>query len=843
MTKNIELLAPAGNAAALRAAVSAGADAVYLGLESFNARRGADNFTVRTFEEACAYAHLRGVRVYVTMNTAVLPAEVDEALECARQAYRAGADAFIVQDIGLASEISRTLPEARLHISTQMNTHNEAGLRAAARLGASRVTLARELSLEEIAHLSEVAASLGMEVEAFAHGALCVCYSGQCFMSSLIGGRSANRGMCAQACRLPYELRNASLRSKSLPSPGEHLLSPRDLCSIDLLSELVDGGVSSLKIEGRMKSPDYVYSVVSVYRAVLDRVLAACDADGVEAERVSATDEEREKLASAFSRGFTTAYLEGERGNDIMSYQRPNNRGQFVGRVAEVKRGEAKIATETEIVVGDVIEFWTKRGHTALTVTAVATAKGGAAVSVPLDEKTRSVRAGDRVFRVRSVAAAFSDDELEPRVPLVGKATLRIGSPLRIEFALAGAGVCSDAVDARIAARLERLFDGRAPRGIAEGDAIEPARTRPVAADDVYAHVDRLGSTPFTLVGFDVDLDEGVGIGFSQIHRCRAEALDALEQRMLAGTSERSLPRIADDRVVYERPRASCVVAAWASNPVCARAAKRAGAEVVYVPALNFRRGEAVIAGQLMGRAEQAGFPKHCTPALPVVDHGAIGRSREHAVDVDVWRYVSAGSPVLVENLAGLQRAAEEDALPEVGPHVPVTNKLSLAAVRELGARRVWLSPELTLSQIRELGQDSPVVLGLTVIGSQELMTTEHCLLMSQGPCDQQCSNCPRRKSPHYLKDRKGFEFPVVTDLLGRSHLYNSVRLDIVPAIPDLIAAGVTSFMVDTTLMNGEEAASAVERVVRAVKVAQLDGNTLAKMPDTTSGHLYRGVS
>lgn len=843
MTKNIELLAPAGNAAALRAAVSAGADAVYLGLESFNARRGADNFTVRTFEEACAYAHLRGVRVYVTMNTAVLPAEVDEALECARQAYRAGADAFIVQDIGLASEISRTLPEARLHISTQMNTHNEAGLRAAARLGASRVTLARELSLEEIAHLSEVAASLGMEVEAFAHGALCVCYSGQCFMSSLIGGRSANRGMCAQACRLPYELRNASLRSKSLPSPGEHLLSPRDLCSIDLLSELVDGGVSSLKIEGRMKSPDYVYSVVSVYRAVLDRVLAACDADGVEAERVSATDEEREKLASAFSRGFTTAYLEGERGNDIMSYQRPNNRGQFVGRVAEVKRGEAKIATETEIVVGDVIEFWTKRGHTALTVTAVATAKGGAAVSVPLDEKTRGVRAGDRVFRVRSVAAAFSDDELEPRVPLVGKATLRIGSPLRIEFALAGAGVCSDAVDARIAARLERLFDGRAPRGIAEGDAIEPARTRPVAADDVYAHVDRLGSTPFTLVGFDVDLDEGVGIGFSQIHRCRAEALDALEQRMLAGTSERSLPRIADDRVVYERPRASCVVAAWASNPVCARAAKRAGAEVVYVPALNFRRGEAVIAGQLMGRAEQAGFPKHCTPALPVVDHGAIGRSREHAVDVDVWRYVSAGSPVLVENLAGLQRAAEEDALPEVGPHVPVTNKLSLAAVRELGARRVWLSPELTLSQIRELGQDSPVVLGLTVIGSQELMTTEHCLLMSQGPCDQQCSNCPRRKSPHYLKDRKGFEFPVVTDLLGRSHLYNSVRLDIVPAIPDLIAAGVTSFMVDTTLMNGEEAASAVERVVRAVKVAQLDGNTLAKMPDTTSGHLYRGVS
>lgn len=843
MTNNVELLAPAGNAAALRAAVSAGADAVYLGLESFNARRGADNFTVRTLEEACAYAHLRGVRVYVTMNTAVLPSEVDDALECARQAYRVGADAFIVQDIGLASEISRTLPEARLHISTQMNTHNEAGVRAAARLGARRVTFARELSLEEVAHLSAVASSLDMEVETFAHGALCVCYSGQCFMSSLIGGRSANRGMCAQACRLPYELRNASLRTKSLPSPGEHLLSPRDLCSIDLLSQLVDAGVSSLKIEGRMKSADYVYSVVSVYRAVLDRVLAARGASEGSGEDVLADEAEKERLAAAFSRGFTTAYLEGDRGNDIMSYQRPNNRGQFIGRVAEVKRGEAKITTDADVAVGDVIEFWTKRGHTALTVSAAAVARGGAAVSVPLDEKTRNVRAGDRVFRVRSVAAAFADDELGPRIPLVGRAELRIGSPLRIEFDLADPSACADDSESRIAARLARRFGGRDVRGVAQGDVVEPARTRSVAADDVLAHVDRLGLTPFTLVDFKVDLDEGVGIGFSQIHRCRAEALDVLERAMLEGERERSLPRVKSDRPAYEKPRTACVVTAWVTNPVCARAAKRAGAETVYVPALNYRRGEATIAGQLMGQVEQAGFPKQCVTALPVVDHEAVGASRERAVDVDVWRYVSAGKPVLVESLAGLQRAAEEGALPEIGPHVPVTNRLSLVAARELGAQRVWLSPELTLSQIRELGQDAPVALGLTVVGSQELMTTEHCLLMSQGPCDQQCSTCPRRKSPHYLKDRKGFEFPVITDLFGRSHLYNSVQLDVVPAVPELIAAGVTSFMVDTTLMNGEEAAQAVGRVVRAVKVAQLDGNALAKMPDTTSGHLYRGVS
>ena len=220
-----ELLAPAGNELCLHAAVRAGANAVYLGLDSFNARRGADNFTLESLGRACDYAHLRGVRVYVTMNTVVLPSEFGRAMETARQAYRVGADAFIVQDLGLASELARTLPQARLHVSTQMNIHNVAGVAACAQLGAARITLARELSVGEVAVLADAAAQEGMEVETFAHGALRVCYSGQCLMSSLIGGRSANRGMCAQACRLPYELRNVALARK-LPQPGEHLLSP-----------------------------------------------------------------------------------------------------------------------------------------------------------------------------------------------------------------------------------------------------------------------------------------------------------------------------------------------------------------------------------------------------------------------------------------------------------------------------------------------------------------------------------------------------------------------------------------------------------------------------------------
>ena len=833
-TNQVELLAPAGNMAALHAAVTGGADAVYLGLETFNARRGADNFTLETLREACDFAHLRGVSIYVTMNTIILPDEVGEALECVRQAYRAGADGFIVQDIGLAAEISRTLPEASLHLSTQMNTHNLAGVRAAARLGAERITLAREVSLDEIALLCAAAAEEGMEVEVFAHGALCVCYSGQCFMSSMIGGRSANRGMCAQACRLPYELQNKALQ-KSLPSPGDHLLSPQDLCTVDRVDDLVAAGAASLKIEGRMKSPEYVFAVTSVYRKALDAALAK--------ENAAITDADRDRLTDAFSRGFTTAYLDGKRGNDIMSYQRPNNRGLFLGRVDEVRDGAAYLKSAHALTEGDVLEFWTRKGNGTLTLGPVRTDKKGR-YHLPLEGKTRTVKAGDRVFRVRSAEAAFEDDAREPRVPLVGTATLHIGEPLRMEFHPAAEADIEGAprTTLAVARRLQAAFpDGVS--GVAEGAPVEAARTRAVSFDDVAAHIDRLGNTPYQLVNLTIDMDDGVGIGFSALHGVRAAALDALTEVLTAEGHGRTLPRtIPREPLPAARPT-GCRVAVTVTNPACARAAKRAGAHSIYVPALNYRRGEAVIAGQKNAAAEQAGYPKGCIPIMPVADHEAVGGAREAVVDADVWKYAAEGKPLLAESLGAMERASEEGALLDVGSHVPITNGLSLAVASEFGAARVWLSPELTLRQIEEVAKDAPVELGVLLIGAQELMVTEHCMLMSQGPCDENCAECPRRKSPHVLKDRKGYEFPVVTDAMGRSHLYNAVELDIASSMPELLAAGISSYMVDATLMNAEETAHAVGRAIRALHVAQNDGNAIAKMPNTTSGHLYRGVS
>lgn len=817
LPKKVELLAPAGNMACLHAAVKAGADAVYLGAGHFNARRGADNFSLEDLAEACDYAHLRGVKIYLTLNTVVLPSELPDALELARQAYRCGIDAFIVQDIGISIELGRIMPDVEVHVSTQMNIHDEDGLRAAAALGATRVTLARELSLAEITVLHEVAEELGVELESFAHGALCICYSGQCFMSSMVGGRSANRGRCAQACRLPYELHNRALR-KSLAAPGEHLLSPKDLCTADLIPELLQAGVASLKVEGRMKSPEYVQVVVGVYRAVIDRVEGAIAQQGMEAVMASdtpefrATEEERSVLSEAFSRGFTTAYLTGKRGNEIMSYGRPNNRGVFVGRVAKVREGLVFIDPETELHTGDLIEFWTNRGHFVHTIGEFKTDRAGR-VFFPVE---RAVGKGDRVFRVRNAEAAFVDDEKLPAVAVNARAELHIGQPAQLTFAAQGAEVT------------------------VEGPVVEAARTKAITEEEAREHIDRMGSTPFYLASLEVNLDEGVGMGFSMLHKLRSRAAEELQEAVLAQYHARKLGRTPSRAFAPVVRKGWCKVAVLATNPACARAAKRAGADLIYVPAANYRRGEAVIAGQLSDTAEQAGYPKQCIPVLPTVSQMFDEEKRN---GFDIWKRVKEEKPVMVENLGQLLHATEMGALPEVGPHIPVTNKLDLQAMADLGAQRVWLSPELSLAQIEELGDVAPMPLGLTIMGQTELMVTEHCLLMSQGPCNQKCAECARRKSPHYLKDRKGYEMPVITDCTGRSHLYNAVQMDVAHLMPEIIGAGVSTVLVDTTMMNVKETTEKVARAVRARDIAQKDGNKVSKAEGATSGHLFRGVS
>ena len=310
-----ELLAPAGGPEPFAAALAAGADAIYCGMGSFNARRKATNFTDEAFEQACRAAHLAGSRVYVTVNIVIKQSEMSDALQLIHRCSTLGADAFIIQDWGLFFEVKRTMPGIETHISTQANIHDDRGTIWCREQGADRVTLSRELSIDEIAAIHNAAPDVDLEV--FSHGAICFCYSGLCLLSSFaMAGRSANRGMCAQPCRLPYELIDENGRTLS-PAGRERALCPRDTNTSQLVRRLYDAGAASLKLEGRMKAPDYVYSIVDVYRHQIDDMLA-----GVAFMRPSSLSD----AAPASYRRRTSCEVlvsRGRRDDELRAFQQP----------------------------------------------------------------------------------------------------------------------------------------------------------------------------------------------------------------------------------------------------------------------------------------------------------------------------------------------------------------------------------------------------------------------------------------------------------------------------------------------------------------------------------------
>lgn len=349
-----ELLAPAGTLDAFLAALDAGADAVYTGAGAFNARAAADDLTCEELAWACEVAHGMGARVYVTMNIFVRDDELGECVALARRVLDAGADALIVADLGLCRRLRREVPDVEIHLSTQAGVHAAAGaVLAAEQLGASRVTCGRELTVSEIGAM----AATGVEIEAFCHGAICICYAGACSFSARRRGRSANRGDCTQPCRVPYQLVDGVGRRVDARD-GDLLLCPCDYLSAGHLDELVRSGVGALKIEGRMKNPDYVYNVVSCYREALDAAVARVNAgeSGAGSVAAGATAKAVRRLARSFNRGFTDGYLTGRTGANLMSWERSCNQGVRVGRVIDRRHEEVLVAFEDAVDAGDTLE-------------------------------------------------------------------------------------------------------------------------------------------------------------------------------------------------------------------------------------------------------------------------------------------------------------------------------------------------------------------------------------------------------------------------------------------------------------------------------------------------------
>ncbi len=844
----IELLAPAGGPEPFAAALAAGADAIYCGFgNDFNARRSATNFTPETFADACEKAHLAGVRVYVTVNVVVSTKEIPRVLALVREAWLLGADAFIIQDWGLFNEIRRTWPQIETHVSTQANIHDERAVLWCRDRGADRVTLSRELSLPEI----EKIARTGVELECFGHGALCFCYSGVCMLSSMSGGRSANRGMCAQPCRLPYEVYDekgvmqdipdvptAGLAETSRGVGGTRALCPKDYCLVDKVGEMIAGGVGSLKVEGRMKAPDYVYQVVGAYRQAIDAKIAGRALPAQEDADI------HRRLKRAFNRDFTDAYLMGTSGNEMMSYERSNNRGEVVGEVAgsrvledAVERrggtngGRARMRrfTRAEVTVklcapvgaGDLLELRPKTDPTQfLTANVVEDAQAGETI---LCTAPRPIEAGAVVRVIRSQAA------MDAAARVAGADTPR-----------------KRAVDVRVVARLGQPFtvelttvDGEASAR-AEGFIVEAAQTRAVTADDLIAHVGRMGGGPFEPASWDIELDEGCGMGFSAVHKVRAQAVRELRDTLLApyaarekGTRPAPSAAMVEKRLAEQRaasaaapatPAASASlnesqVAALVATPECARAAQAAGATRLYATPDDLACGE---------------WPAGVIPWLD-----EVCREADHA---RLDAYVSAGAQVAVGNISELALAAEVGARPELRSCIPVHNESCLLALEEAGAAAVWFSPELSLDEICALAPKAQVPCGLMVYGRERVMTSEHCILQVLGKCVHDCARCPQRARRLTLKDIDGNFLPIRTDLHGRSRLWSGKVLDATPQADALLAAGLSWFMADCTLLNEAETTAAVTRVARAVAAAREGGKPAPRAQGATSGHLFAPI-
>lgn len=723
----VELLAPAGTPDALRAAIAAGADAVYVGLGSFNARAANGGFSLAELSSACVLAHAHGARVYVTLNVYVRDDELGDAVALAGSALAAGADALIVADMGLIARIRAALPDAELHLSTQAGAQCAAAVDFAAReLGVERVTCARELSVAELAELC----ATGVEIEAFCHGAICICYSGACSYSALMRGRSANRGDCTQPCRLAYELQDGSgavlaggawergraAEEQAMRPDGDRLLCPRDYLGIRHIAEMLEAGVSAFKIEGRMKSPDYVYNVVRCYREALDAALAGRPLSDIELDGLEAC------LARSFSRGFTSGYLEGGHaatGSDLMSVERAINQGLRAGRVVEPRYEGALVAFDCEVAAGDMLEIRSTPGPDAPAdvpkrwpiVPCPRDVASGEEVLIPCKRK---VEAGSAVHVVRSAgtileAEAAVREMREEEVRLAAAESGGVAPEACLEASEAGAGRegiavselgvdCASAEPARFA---------HARRRRENGAVVEPGAGGACAVEPSAGCACK---SPHTAV----DLGEV----------CRLEDLEGVRaacERVVRGEAPavvvRNIGQIPTVRAAGVPWEVGSPLQVW--NAETARVLVRLGARRVWLP-------EELTMEDLASVRAQMEDPASGDPATEGPAPGELASARMHCAGAaGASSAESAGSPHAVERHPG---------------------------------------------DIVDIAAD----------GSTPLMITEHCLLTAEGPCSNNCPTCPRRLASQagdrFLVelDRKssGARLTVRVDEKGRTRLY-----------------------------------------------------------------------
>ncbi len=838
-----ELLAPAGSPQALRAAVENGADAVYLAGKMFGARAFASNFDRSALKDAFEYAHSRNVRIYITVNTLVDNREFGELTDYLFFLYKEGADALIIQDLGAAELVKELIPDIPLHGSTQMTVHNAAGVSFLEELGFERVILAREVGYND---LLKIRKKTKMDLEIFVHGALCFCYSGQCLFSSMVGGRSGNRGRCAQPCRLPYQLVDEKGRELHPDHQGEHLMSPQDLMLLRELPDLIKVGVSSLKIEGRMKSPEYVATVVRIYQEALLRAWEDPDDYKI-------SSQELRDLALVFNRGFTTGYFYGNPGHELMGYTKPNNRGLHLGRVLAGGKGKVKFKTKLPLTAGDEIEFWTGEGCRGIAVQEMRSQGRKADEVSPGSEVEINVpffvRKGDRIFKTR-------DQRLEEkaregiagpstrRIPLSVRAVAKLGEPLLLEG-----------------------WDQDGFHYTAQGEFIgEKAKKHELTEETVRAQVDRLGNTPFYLQDLGCEIEPGVIFPISEINAVRRQLTDALEnarlfpfQRNLPGNLRRrekeywsslqeNAKRKREQKTVQSRK--GLYLAAAVGDYDGVKAALKGGVDLIYFGGYSQRGKKPWTEENLRAAVDEC--RKQGVAAFFILPR--IWQESQEGV---VKKYLQltktlAADGVLAGDLGGCYYSLMEGLKVAADFSVPVFNDPAINLLLKNGVSRLTLSPELNRKQLCQFVYKGSGLLELIVHGALPLLISEHCipgaLAGGKGKCGFPC------KQSCFLKDRRGYLFPVVSDESCRMTIYNSRELCLIEHLAEIISDGYDILRLELRPYQAEHVFKVTSLYRRALNSAAHGGwgvraarpvwEELAELSKAglTRGHYLRGV-
>lgn len=823
-----ELLAPAGSMEALKAAIVGGADAVYLGGKQFGARAFADNFDQQELAEAIKTAHFNGCKVYLTVNTLIADEEMEQALNWIHYAYTQGVDALIIQDSGLMTLVRKLLPALPLHASTQMTIHNSYGANFLAAQGMERAILARELTLEQIAAIKE---KTDLELEIFIHGALCICYSGQCLFSSMIGGRSGNRGRCAQPCRMAYTLVDEFENEIESVNGGNYLLSPRDLFAFHYIEQLHALGVTAWKIEGRMKKPQYVAVTSSIYSKYLQLL---------DQQRIIYHDQEDyRKLMQIFNRDACSGYWFGNPGASLISYKRPNNRGLFVGRISAIENGKIILKTEQPLTVGDGIEIWVSAGgRIGQTIEQMAVGSNqveAAAIGETVAITINGGRVGDRVFKtfdkpLNDEAEALYAQLPEKKVDYVVIA--HAGLPLEIS--------ATDSNGYQAQVRSDYI--------------VEKAKTSESDWYAVQGQLARLGGSGFTLGSVDGELDDGIMLPSSVLNKCRRELVEQLTQQHHQPYAhppvEQRLFSLAVSSLLLHQPKTTKKhqklpqIAILVDDVDLARDCHKAGINDIYFAAEPLKPQPALniydIAAELNG---------NLTIAMPRII--AEQAAEQMIANIKAWQQSGVKS-LLIENCGQIElaKAADWQGTLYGGSNLNIFNSASSEFYNQQGLVRLTLSPELTLSQMTKISCNAQKE--VIAQGALELMVNEYCLLGAAcGGRDQDvvCSVPCKDKigAKVSLRDEKGYVFPCRFDQNCRMHIFNSRQLCLLEDIPALAKAGVDVIRLDLRLYQREQAL----RITELYRLAVFDEgwgledawNKLQLIvKDYTKGHLYRGV-